>query len=87
MNAKKINFNHCKLEIKNKKRDRERERKILRTKKIIKEIKLNICRKSSSKNESSSESKALMERMGRNTLMIVIVLDLPPCYVHGYLLV
>ena len=26
MNAKKINFNHCKLEIKNKKRDRGREK-------------------------------------------------------------
>lgn len=87
MDTKKINFNHCKLEIKNKKRVRGRESKIVRTKKIIKEIELNVCRKSFSRDKSSSESKALMGIMRSNSLMIVIILDLPPCYVHGYLLV
>ena len=87
MYAKKINFNHCKLEIKNKKIDRGREKRIVRTKKIIKEIKLNICRKSSERAKSLSSKSEAKISMRTNRLMVVIVLDLPPCYVHGYLLV
>lgn len=54
---------------------------------MIKEMKLNVCHKSCAKDELSSRIKTLMRSVRRNRLMIVIDLDLPPCYVHGYLLV
>ena len=77
------------MQAKNQKQEerwRKREKDCKREK-MIKEMKLNVCHKSYAKDELSSRIKTLMRSVRRNRLMIVIDLDLPPCYVHGYLLV